>query len=96
MTVPTDDSHQFHTKYPVRFYEIVREALKDAPDSVVAVVPDDVLYKFARLIAEECADIAMELGRTDTENGYNELSDYGKGCADTTMILAFNLKFLFR
>ncbi len=83
---------EFHTKYPPRFYEIVQEALKDS----AVGIPHDVLYKFARLIAEECADIAMELGRTDTDNGYNELSDYGKGCADTTIILASNLKFLFR
>ena len=50
----------FSTKYPPRFYEIVREALKDEPDSVVLHIPDDVLHKFARLIAKECADIAMK------------------------------------
>lgn len=92
----SDDSHHFHTKYPPRFYELVREALKDEPDSVALHIPDDVLYKFARLIAEECADIALKLGQTNTDGEYNDLSDYGKGCEDTTMILASNLKFLFR
>jgi hypothetical protein len=82
--------------YPPRFYEIVREALKDAPDSVVAVVPDDVLYKFARLIAEECSDIAMGLRTTNSPERYNELTEYGMGCEDTALVLASNLKFLFR
>jgi hypothetical protein len=54
------------------------------------------LYKFARLIAEECADIALELGQTNTDGEYNDLSDYGKGCADTAVHIASNLKFLFR
>jgi hypothetical protein len=80
------------SKYPPRFYEIVQEALKDS----AVGIPHDVLYKFARLIAQECSDIAMELGRTDTNDEYNELSDYGKGCADTTMILASNIKYMFR
>jgi hypothetical protein len=86
--------------YPPRFYEIVREALKDAPDSVVAVVPDDVLYKFARLIAEECADIAMNHRKCnspdDSHQRYNELTEYGMGCEDTAVHIAHNLKFLFR
>ena len=85
----------FHTKYPVRFYEIVREALKDEPDSVAFHIPDDVLYKFARLVAQECSDIAMELGRINSFDEYNELPEYAQGCADTTMILASNLKSLF-
>lgn len=72
---------EFSTKYPPRFYEIVREALKDEPDSVALHIPDDVLHKFARLIAEECVDI---------------LTQYGMGCEDTALILASNLKFLFR
>jgi len=91
MTVPTE----FYTKYPPRFYEIVREALKDEPDSVALHIPDYVLYKFARLIAEECSDIAMELGRINSFDEYNELPEYAQGCADTTRILASNLKFLF-
>ena len=89
----------FSTKYAPRFYQIVddyrREALKDEPDSVALHIPDDVLYKFARLIAQECSDIALQLGQTNTDGEYNDLSDYGKGREDTTMILASNLKALF-
>jgi hypothetical protein len=74
----------------------VREALEDEPDSVALHIPDDVLYKFARLIAEECSDIAMGLRQTNTDEVYNELTEYGMGCEDTALILASNLKFLFR
>jgi hypothetical protein len=96
MSSPSDDIHQFHTKYPPRFYEIVREALKDEPDSVAFHIPDDVLYKFARLIAEECADIAMKQHHSMSFEEYDELEEYDRGCEDTASIISGQLNRLFK
>lgn len=86
----------FSTKYAPRFYEIVREALKDEPDSVALHIPDDVLYKFARLIAKECADIAMGHCQEDYLEKYEEMTSYGRGREDTAMMIAGNLSALFK
>lgn len=87
---------EFSTKYPPRFYEIVREALKDEPDSVALHIPDDVLHKFARLIAKECVGIAMKQHHSNSFEEYDGLKEYDRGREDTASIISGQLNRLFK
>lgn len=59
-------------------------------------VYDSELEKFARLIQERCAAIAMSYSNASSFDSYDELDSYDRGCDDTAALIASQIKNIFR
>lgn len=52
--------------------------------------------RFAELLIQKCANIALSYSNASSFYSYDELSDYDRGCDDTAALISSRIKDVFK